>query len=297
MKSNTVSYEVINIGSKIKLRGYLKNEKKISTRFLLSAGREGRIKVNGHVEKLNYVLKERDLIELTLDREESQDIKGVKIDINIIYEDEDILVLNKPPFIVVHPTKNYQENTLSNGIIYYFREKGEDTIVRLVSRLDMNTSGLILVAKNQFSHMSLARDKESFSKTYLAVIHNKMEKKDGLIDLPILKEEEGVKRVVDTLGQESKTMYRVIEEYKDASILELKLLTGRTHQIRVHLSYFNCPIFGDDLYGTEDKEWISRQALHAQKIEFIHPRTGVKMELVAPLPEDIENLIKKLKTS
>jgi 23S rRNA pseudouridine1911/1915/1917 synthase len=293
--NNILTYKALNLDKKTKLRAYLKKEKSISTRFLISAGREGRIKVNGSEEKLNYMLSEGDIIEIELQRDETQDIEPVKMDLDIIYEDQDILILNKPPFIVVHPTKNYQTNTLSNGIIYYFREKGENTIVRLVSRLDMNTSGLIVVAKNQFTHMAMARDKESFKKTYIAVAHNKMKEKEGLIDLPILKEEIGVKRIISPEGQESKTLYKVIEEYNSSTLIRLNLLTGRTHQIRVHLSHLGCPIYGDDLYGEADEEYIKRQALHAAKIEFCHPRTGEKMEFEAPLPNDIKSLIDKLR--
>ncbi|MDV3425681.1 MAG: RluA family pseudouridine synthase [Bacillota bacterium] len=293
--NNILTYRALNLDKKTKLRAYLKREKQISTRFLISAGREGRIKVNGKEEKLNYMLSEGDIIEIELQREETQDIDPVFMELDIIYEDKDILIINKPPFIVVHPTKNYQTNTLSNGIIYYFRQKGEDTIVRLVSRLDMNTSGLIVVAKNQFTHMAMARDKASFQKTYLAVVHNKMKEKEGLIDLPILKEEIGVKRIISPEGQESKTMYKVIEEYDNSSLIELRLLTGRTHQIRVHLSHFGCPIYGDDLYGEADEEYIKRQALHAVKIEFSHPRTLERMKFEATIPEDIKNLINKLR--
>lgn len=293
--NNILTYKALNLDKKTKLRAYLKGEKQISTRFLISAGREGRIKVNGKREKLNYMLSEGDIIEIELQREETQDIEPVKMELDIVYEDQDIIIINKPPFIVVHPTKNYQTNTLSNGIIYYFRQKGEDTIVRLVSRLDMNTSGLIVAAKNQFTHMAMARDKDSFQKTYLAVVHNKMKEKEGLIDLPILKEEIGVKRIISPQGQESKTMYKVIEEYDSSSLIELRLLTGRTHQIRVHLTHFGCPIYGDDLYGDKDEGYIKRQALHAAKIEFNHPRTLERMKFEAPIPEDIKNLINELR--
>ncbi|MFA9399250.1 MAG: RluA family pseudouridine synthase [Clostridiaceae bacterium] len=294
---NTIKYQVINISSKTKLRAYLKDRENISTRFLLSAAKEGRIKVNGKVEKLNYILKEKDIIEMILNRNESQNIEPEKMDIKVMYEDDDILVVDKPSNIVVHPTKSYPSNTLANGIVYYFREKGDKTIVRLVSRLDMNTSGLILIAKNQFSHMSLSRDKKEFQKKYIAVIHNHMEEEKGTIDLPIYRQLDGdIRRIVDDRGQNSITHYKIIERYEKGELLELDLETGRTHQIRVHLNYFNCPIYGDDLYCNEDDSiLIGRQALHAKAIRFIHPRTQKIVNIESEIPKDIKNLIETLK--
>jgi 23S rRNA pseudouridine1911/1915/1917 synthase len=162
----------------------------------------------------------------------------------------------------------------------------------------MDTSGLIIIAKNQFSHMALARDmqKDTFEKSYLAVVHNNMSETSGTIDLPIYRTtDDSIQRVVDERGQKSVTHYKVIESYDKADLVKLTLETGRTHQIRVHLSHLGHPIFGDALYGTkEDAEFINRQALHAYKLSFPHPRTGDILALECDLPEDIKELIKKI---
>ncbi|WP_027625010.1 RluA family pseudouridine synthase [Clostridium lundense] len=284
----------------IKLNEFLRNHLKLSGRLVKGAAREGRIKVNGNRVTLRYTLKNEDVIEVCVEKEESQNIEPEKMDLNIVYEDEDVIVVNKRPGMVVHPTKSHPSGTLANGLLYYFKSKGENCIVRLVSRLDMDTSGLIIVAKNQFSHMSLARDmaEDTFEKGYLAVTHGVIEKPEGTIDLPIYRPGEGsIKRVVDNLGQRSITHYQVLENYSDASLVSLVLETGRTHQIRVHLSHLGYPLFGDALYGEQfdDSMYINRQALHANRLSFPHPRTGRIINLECGLPEDINNLINALK--
>ena len=193
---------------------------------------------------------------------------------------------------MVHPTRGYPFGTLANGVLYYFKEKGENCIVRLVSRLDRDTSGLIIIAKNQFSHMALARDmhgndvlksdlkkqsqqNKTFEKSYMAVVHGNMENKSGTIDLPIGNpNEDSAKREVWEDGQRSITHYEVIESFKNGDLLKVTLETGRTHQIRVHLSHIGHPLYGDSLYGTCESEYIDRQALHAYKLIIPHPRTG-----------------------
>ena len=205
--------------------------------------------------------------------------------------------------MVVHPTRGYPLGTLANGVLYYFQEKGEKCIVRLVSRLDMDTSGLIIIAKNQFSHMALARDMQdkemqgkTFEKSYMAIVHGNMENKSGTIDLPIGKpDEESIKREICEDGQRSITHYEVIESFKNGDLVKMTLETGRTHQIRVHLSHIGHPIYGDSLYGKEEIHYIDRQALHAYKLIIPHPRTGEELILMTDLPEDMKNLISKLK--
>lgn len=284
----------------LKLNEFLRNYLKLSGRLIRGAAREGRIKVNGERINLKHILKYGDIVEVCVEKEESQNIEPEKMDLDIVYEDEDIIVVNKKPNMVVHPTKSHPSGTLANGLLYYFKSKGENCIVRLVSRLDMDTSGLIIVAKNQFSHMALARDmaEDTFKKGYLAVAHGIMEKPEGIIDLPIYRPGEGsIKRVVDNLGQRSITHYKVLENYQEASLVSLVLETGRTHQIRVHLSHIGHPLFGDTLYGEEfeDSMYINRQALHANKLSFPHPRTRKIVNLECALPEDINNLINILK--
>lgn len=280
-----------------KIREYLKNKLNLSTRFIKKAAIEKRITVNGCAVKMNYVLRFGNKVEIDTFRDESQNIIPEKMDISVAYEDQDLIVVNKPAGIVVHPTRSYPEGTLANGLLYYFKEKGEKCIVRLVSRLDMDTSGLILVAKNQFSHMSLARDMklDTFKKGYLAVVRGNLQEKSGTIDLPIYRTEEDIRRIIDNRGQRSITNYEVVESFEKGDLIRLQLETGRTHQIRVHLSSIGHPILGDTLYGGEDNTIIDRQALHAYRLSFPHPRTNEIIDLEIDVPKDIENLIKQLK--
>lgn len=285
-----------------KLREYLKREMGISTRLIRSVSIQKRIFINNEVVKMNRVIKNGEIIKIDLEKEESQNIAPEKIDIDIVYEDEDILVVNKKPFMVVHPTKTYQSGTLANGVINYFMESNQNCIVRLVSRLDMNTSGLIIIAKNQFSHgmLSKAMSENKVEKRYLAIVHGIFKEKQGTIDKPIYRPEgieNGTRRVVDERGQRSITHYKVVEEFSDSSLVECKLETGRTHQIRVHLSYLGHPIYGDVLYGDGDNEvdLIERQALHAYGLDFKSPRTEKELSLRADLPDDMKELIDKLK--
>ncbi|GCD09129.1 RluA family pseudouridine synthase [Clostridium tagluense] len=308
LSTNKLTYVVKEDIHEVKLRDYLKYTENLSSRFLKSSGLSGKISVNDKVARLNHRINSNDKIEIDMKSNEHQNIEPEKMDLDVIYEDIDLIVINKSPGIVVHPTKGYPFGTLSNGVSYYFKERNEKCIVRLVSRLDMDTSGLIIIAKNQFAHMALARDMQSkdlqskdvncktFEKSYMAVVHGNMKNKSGTIDLPIGKpNEEGAKREVWEEGQRSITHYEVIDSFKNGDLLKLILETGRTHQIRVHLSHIGHPIYGDSLYGESESHYIERQALHAYKLIIPHPRTGDELILEAQLPDDIVKLISKLK--
>ncbi|MEY7999023.1 RluA family pseudouridine synthase [Clostridium sp. Mt-5] len=299
MEENKIIFKVTHEEEGLKLRAYLKKVQRLSSRLIKGAALSGRLEIDHKRVKLNHIVKAGESISLNLIKEESQNIEPEEMDIQVVYEDKDIIVVNKKPGVVVHPTRSYPNGTLANGLLYYFRERGENCIVRLVSRLDMDTSGLIIVGKNQFAHMCLARDmkSENFEKSYIAVIHGKMDAREGIIDLPIYRNEEaGIKRVVDERGQRSITHYKVIDDFKNDQLLNLTLETGRTHQIRVHLSYLGHPLYGDTLYGLgDDNQYIKRQALHAYRLKFPHPRGDKIMELESDIPQDIIELIRNIR--
>lgn len=282
------------------IREFLKEDLGLSSRLIRRSSIEKRILVNKKEVRMRYIVHSGDLVQINLQSDESQNITPEKMDLDIVYEDEDILVINKKSYMVVHPTKSYQSGTLANGVLFYFKETNQNCIVRLVSRLDMNTSGLIIIAKNQFAHMALSKEMEenNLEKRYLAIVHGNLKEKEGTIDAPIYRpdgEEFGTMRIVDERGQRSITHYKVIESFKDADLVECLLETGRTHQIRVHMKHLGHPIYGDTLYGFEgDEELIPRQALHAYGLDFKSPKTKETLSLRVKLPDDMESLLKKV---
>lgn len=285
----------------IVIREFLKEELELSSRLIRRAAIEKRIFVNKEAVRMRKVLHTGDIVEVKLERVESQNIIPEKMELNIVYEDEDILVLNKPPYTVVHPTRGYPTGTLANGVLYYFNETNQNCIVRLVSRLDMDTSGLIIIAKNQYAHMALSKEMQlnHLEKRYLAVVHGHLQKEEGTIDLPIFKpedEESIFKRIIDERGQRSITHYKVVKKFKDATLVECLLETGRTHQIRVHMASIGHPLVGDEVYGFKKQRFkLKGQVLHAKTLGFIHPKTKEYMEFTTDLPKYYNDLIEKLR--
>ncbi len=270
--------------------------KNISGRLFRRLYKEKKLYVNGKFQRKSLNLSKGDIVSLFMG-DESEDIHPEPIDLNIVYEDFDLFILNKGPNIVVHPTKSHQTNTLSNGIAYYFLNKGIKKKIRFVNRLDMDTTGLLIVAKNSFAHqqMALQFENNTIEKKYLAITKGIMENDYGTIDLPIGREEErSIRKTVVDDGQDALTTYKVIERYKEATLVEVQIHTGRSHQIRVHLNHIGHPIIGDTLYD-EASPYIGRQALHSYYLKAIQPRTKEIMEFRASLPEDMKQLINLMK--
>ncbi|WMM26874.1 RluA family pseudouridine synthase [Tissierella sp. MB52-C2] len=270
--------------------------KDLSGRLFRRLYKEKNIYINGKFRRKGLKLEKGDIVSIYMGDEE-ENTSPEKIDIDIVYEDFDLLILNKQPNIVVHPTKSHQENTLSNGISYYFKEKGIKKKIRFVNRLDMNTTGILIVAKNSFAHQQMALQFESniVEKKYQAIVKGRVEKQEDYIDLPIGREEEkSIRKAIKEEGQEALTKYSVIERYEDATLLDIQIFTGRSHQIRVHLNHIGHPIIGDTLYDEESTQ-IHRQALHSYYLKIKHPRTKEYIEFIAPLPRDMEELINHLK--
>ena len=230
-------------------------------------------------------VKAGDRLKVTI-RDKKSDIEPVKIPLDIIYEDEDIIAVNKKRSMPVHPSQNHHEDTLANAFMYYFY--GECFTFRGITRLDKDTSGVVLVAKNPLSGAILSEEmkKGEIKKEYIAVTEGVPERRKGTIDAPIKGREESViLRCVAPDGKEAVTEYEALEEKNGYGLIRLRPITGRTHQIRVHLSYIGCPILGDGLYGSSKDE---KTLLHCSKISFKHPITGEEIIIKAPVPGDMK---------
>lgn len=294
-KYNIILY--INEEENLTLKEVLLDKLNFSVRSLSKMKRYKTVKVNNKYIKPGDKIEKGDLIQVEI-MEDMADFKPQDLNLEILYDDFDIIMVNKPPFMVVHPTKSHFDNTIANGITYYIKEKNENVKVRFVNRLDMNTSGLVIVAKNAYAHHTLSVDmgNDAVEKKYITVVKGIIENDEGTINEPIYRPtEDSIKRIVDEKGQASITHYKVLERLNDATVVEVKLETGRTHQIRVHMSHIGHGIIGDELYGYVDESLINRQALHAYSLSFNQPRTKENLEFKAELPNDIKNLIEKLR--
>ena len=256
------------------------------------------ILVNNHRIDPDYELKKGDKVAINLPVPEPTDLKAENIPLKIVYEDSDLVVIDKPYDLVVHPTTGHISGTLVNGLLYHWQklpELGLSLRPGIVHRLDKDTSGLMVVAKTaaSLSHLKDQFKNHLVQKTYLALVEGQMNPKEGTIKAKIARHPKNpLKFTVSPEGKEATTYYKVLEEKKDFSLLELRPQTGRTHQIRVHLAATHHPIVGDRLYG--GKKVLKRQFLHASGLELISPSTGQRLIFNSPLPADLQPFLDRL---
>lgn len=271
----------------------------LSSRLMTKLKKNNLIFINGKPVKGWKEVKSGDLVSVLLPEERSG-FEPANIPIYPVYEDDDILVINKQPGVTVHPTKGHPDNTIANGLMKYMDDTGQSFKIRFVNRLDMDTSGLLIIGKNSHAQDDIIKQMKegTVEKKYMAIASGLIEN-DLTIDLPIGRPHEGcIRRAViqGEGGYPSITKVHVVENLgKDYTLIQLKLETGRTHQIRVHLSHIGHPLAGDALYGGPCQLFSQRQALHAYKLKFNHPVTGEPLEIESELPDDMKEFINKLK--
>lgn len=264
--------------------------------------KEGKVRVAGQAAKASYRVKSGEEIQVELPELQAVKIEAQNIDLPIIYQDEDLVVVDKPKGMVVHPAHGNWDGTMVNALLYHVKDlSGINGEIRpgIVHRLDKDTSGVMVAAKNDFAHRSLAEQirVHSINREYIALVHGLIKENLGTIDAPIGRSKQDRKKMaVVKDGREAISEYEVLERFTNYSLVRVKLLTGRTHQIRVHFAYIKHSVVGDPLYGSNRKHFnIDTQALHARLLGFVHPRTGEYMEFESPVPEYLQNIIAELR--
>ncbi len=262
---------------------------------------DGIIKVNGDAVKAKYKVKAGDVILIDVPEVEILDVIAEKLDLDIVYEDADVLVVNKPKGMVVHPAPGHMSGTLVNGLMYQCKDlSGINGVMRpgIVHRIDKDTSGLLMVAKNDTAHESLVNQlvNKTVTRKYIALVHGHIAHDKGTIDAPIGRDQKDRQKqaVVDN-GKHAVTHFQVVERFGDYTLVECRLETGRTHQIRVHMNYIGFPLVGDPKYGPKKTIDFGGQVLHAATLGFDHPSSGEYLEFETPLPADYEQLLNDLR--
>lgn len=277
----------------------------ISRSFVQKLFEHGMITVNGSIcREKKYKAKTGDIISLKIPEAEKLIVEAENIPLDIIYEDDDILIVNKPAGMVVHPAPGNRTGTLVNAIMYHCGNNlsSINGVIRpgIVHRIDKDTSGLLMVAKNDRSHVSLSKQlsDHSITRVYKAVVYNNIKEDEGTVDEPIGRDSKNRLKnaVTDLNSKNAVTHYKVLERFGGFTFIEARLETGRTHQIRVHMAYIKHPLLGDELYGpAKNRQGAKRQMLHAGVLGFLHPSTGEYMEFHSSLPNDFNNVLKKLR--
>ena len=266
--------------------------------------KEDGVQISGKPVKANYKLSGGEIITILIPEQTEPDIPAENIPLDILYEDEDLLVVNKPKGMVVHPAAGHYSGTLVNALMYHCKDdlSGINGVLRpgVVHRIDQNTTGSLIICKNDLAHQSIAKQlkEHSITRRYRAIVHGNLKEDEGTINAPIGRHPIDRKKMAMNVknAKEAITHWKVLQRFGQYTYIECRLETGRTHQIRVHMSGIHHPILGDDVYGPAKCpiKGLQGQTLHAQVIGFIHPRTGEYMEFQAPLPEYFEKLLKIL---
>lgn len=295
-KTHVLEYTAQQKDAGLKLMDLLHQSMDLSGRMIRRSKKEKGIKLNGQRVSLNSRIRKGDTITIDM-KMETNIFEPQDIPVHVVYEDADLLIVNKQPFLVVHPTKGHPSGTLANGIAKLFLDEGLDIKIRFINRLDRDTSGLMMIAKNPYAQTVISEQMiaDEVVKEYTAIVMGRLEKDKGTINAKIgLENEEDIERKVLENGKPCVTHYQVIERFKNASLVKIRLETGRTHQIRVHFKHIGHSLFGDILYGG-NHDIINRQALHCSRMVFKLARPSKEIELKADLPEDMLKLIETLR--
>jgi len=298
---------VNEVNEKIRLDAYISKQMQDLSRSMIQKLLEGnKINVNGKSEKPAYKVQNGDIIEINIEEPKEVKIEAQDIPLDIIYEDEDILVVNKQKGLVVHPANGNPDGTLVNAVMAHCKDSlsgiGGELRPGIVHRLDKDTSGLLIIAKNDKVHIQMSNQikNREVKKTYIALVRGTIAENEATINMPIGRSTKDRKKMAVTKsGKEAVTHFKVLNRYTtdkgSYTLLEIKIDTGRTHQIRVHMAEIGHPVIGDVVYSNGKNEFgVEGQCLHAKRLEFTHPITGKEMKLEAPLPEYFKNIIEHL---